>query len=139
MNKYNVFITYSGEGSFKFTVSKLGELEITAGKPIYVYNASVQLINDLRQLRRNLINVKINATPEGAFKIYDLDNFEGKTQSVREVVRVVAKEETKELESIPESGNTNTGTNESSLGSEKKEASKKKTTSKKSNKKINKK
>ena len=43
MNKYNVMITYAGEGNFKFTLRKIGEVEITNTRPIYIYNADVEI------------------------------------------------------------------------------------------------
>lgn len=78
MNLYNVLITYSGEGAFKFYIAGIGEVEITPRRPIFLYNASVKVINDLRLLKRSLINLKINASPEGAYKVFDLANIKGK-------------------------------------------------------------
>lgn len=78
MNLYNVLITYSGEGAFKFYIAGIGEVEITSYRPIFLYNASVQVINDLRLLRRSLITIKINGSPEGAYKIFDLANIRSK-------------------------------------------------------------
>lgn len=78
MNLYNVLITYSGEGAFKFYIAGIGEVEITSWRPIFLYNASVQVINDLRLLRRSLINIKLNGSPEGAYKIFDLANIKNK-------------------------------------------------------------
>ena len=78
MNLYNVLITYSGEGAFKFYIAGIGEVEITSRKPIFLYNANVQVINNLRLLRRSLISIKINGSPEGAYKIFDLANIKGK-------------------------------------------------------------
>jgi len=78
MNLYNVLITYSGEGAFKFYIAGIGEVEITSYRPIFLYNASVQVINDLRMLKRSLVNIKINGSPEGAYKIFDLANIRSK-------------------------------------------------------------
>ncbi len=74
-SKYNVLINYLGEGDFKFIIKKIGEVTITRFKPIYLYNADVDTINSLRQLRRMLIEITIGAKPEGAFKVYNLDNY----------------------------------------------------------------
>lgn len=78
MNLYNVLITYSGEGAFKFYIAGIGEVEITPRRPIFLYNAGVQVINDLRLLKRSLVNIKINGSPEGAYKIFDLANIRSK-------------------------------------------------------------
>ena len=72
-NKYNVLINYLGEGEFKFIVKKIGEVSITRHRPVYIYNADVDTINNLRTLRRLLIEITIGAKPSGAYKIYNLD------------------------------------------------------------------
>lgn len=86
MNLYNVLITYSGEGAFKFYISGIGEVEITSWRPIFLYNASVQVINDLRLLKRSLISIKINGSPDGAYKVFDLLNIRSKVDRKSEVV-----------------------------------------------------
>lgn len=78
MNLYNVLVTYSGEGAFKFYIAGVGEVEISSHRPIFLYNASVQVINDLRLLKRSLVNIKINGNPDGAYKIFDLANIKSK-------------------------------------------------------------
>ena len=47
-NKYNVMITYAGEGTFKFNLRKIGEVEISMTRPVYIYNADVDTINNLK-------------------------------------------------------------------------------------------
>ena len=75
-NKYNVMITYNGDGIFKFYIRKIGEVEISKTKPIYIYNADVDTINNLRELKRLLINITIGAKPTGAFRIFNMDDYE---------------------------------------------------------------
>lgn len=75
-NKYNVMVTYSGEGTFTFSLRKIGTVEITATRPIYIYNADVDTINNLRILKRMLINIAIGAKPTGAFRIFNMDDYE---------------------------------------------------------------
>ena len=86
MNLYNVLITYAGEGAFKFYLAGIGEVEITPWRPIFLYNASVQVINDLRLLKRSLVNIKINGSPEGAYKIFDMQSIKGKTDRTTESI-----------------------------------------------------
>lgn len=109
MNKYNVMITYAGEGSFKFTLRKIGEVEIMNTRPIYIYNADVDTINNLRALRGMLISIKIGAKPTGAFRIYNMDDYvSAKTTQVREHVAANYKEPVSnaEISSILKAGST---------------------------------
>lgn len=109
MNKYNVMITYAGEGSFKFTLRKIGEVEIMNTRPIYIYNADVDTINNLRALRGMLISIKIGAKPTGAFRIYNMDDYvSAKTVQVREQVAANYKEPVSnaEISSILKAGST---------------------------------
>lgn len=82
-SKYNVLINYKGEGEFKFIVKKIGEVSITKDKPVYIYNADVDMINNLRQLRRMLIEITIGAKPTGAFKILNTEDYEKKVTFVK--------------------------------------------------------
>ena len=79
-NKYNVLITYAGDGDFKFVVKKIGEVEISRTKPIYIYNADIDVINSLRVLKRMLINIAIGAKPTGAYKIYNMNDFDAQAK-----------------------------------------------------------
>lgn len=109
MNKYNVMITYAGEGNFKFTLRKIGEVEITNTRPIYIYNADVDTINNLRALRGMLISIKIGAKPTGAFRIYNMDDYiSAKTAQVREHVAANYREPVSnaEISSILKAGST---------------------------------
>ena len=72
-SKYNVLINYLGDGEFKFSIKKVGEVSISKSKPVYIYNADVETINNLRTLRRMLIEIVIGGKPTGAYKIYNLD------------------------------------------------------------------
>lgn len=71
-NKYNVLVTYKGDGDFRFKIRRIGEVIISADKPIFLYNADIETIGDLRQLKRLLVDITIGAKPLGAFKSYDL-------------------------------------------------------------------
>ena len=74
-NKYNIMITYKGDGDFKFVVKRIGEITITKTKPVYIYNVDANVINSLRDLRRLLLEVTIGAKPEGAYKVYNFDDY----------------------------------------------------------------
>lgn len=109
-NKYNVMITYQGAGTFKFSIRKIGEVEIEKGRPVYIYNADVDTINNLRALRRMLIDIKIGAKPTGAFRIFNMDDYvSAKTAQVRDRVGNNYKAEpisNAEISSILKSGNS---------------------------------
>lgn len=74
-NSYNILIKYRGDGDFKFMVKRIGEVYISKTKPVYIYNATVEVINDLRSLKRLLIDVIIGAKPTGAYKVYDYNDY----------------------------------------------------------------
>lgn len=75
-NKYDVLVTYAGDGDFKFQVRKIGEIEISSTKPVFIYNADVDTINNLRVLKRLLININIGAKPTGAFRVFNMDDYD---------------------------------------------------------------
>ena len=77
--KYNVFIRYSGDDEFKFVVKKIGEVNISKNKPVYIYNADLDVIESLRLLRKMRIEITIGAKPTGAFKVYNLEDYDRKT------------------------------------------------------------
>lgn len=72
-NKYNVLVTYRGDGTFKFKVKRIGEVSISSTKPIYIYNADTDIISDLRQLKRLLVDLSIGAKPNGAYRTYNIE------------------------------------------------------------------
>lgn len=74
-NKYNVLVNYLGDNEFKFIINRIGEVSISRNRPIYIYNADVDTINNLRVLRRLLVEIKIGAKPDGAYKVYNLDDY----------------------------------------------------------------
>ena len=80
--KYNVLLNYAGDGEFKFIVKRIGEVSITKQRPIFIYNVDAGVINDLRTLRRLLLNVTIGAKPNGAYKIYNFDDFTSMPKAV---------------------------------------------------------
>ena len=73
MNLYNVMVSYKGEGYINVYIPGLGDTTIHFGKPIYLKNASFNVIEALRQYRTMSIDIKINADQKGAFRIIDLN------------------------------------------------------------------
>lgn len=80
--KYNILITYNGDGDFKFIVKRIGEIIISKAKPVYIYNVDATVINDLRTLKRLLLDIHIGAKPTGAFKVYDFDAYSNMPKAV---------------------------------------------------------
>lgn len=83
-SRYNVLINYLGENTFKFVLKKVGEISISKDKPVYVYGADIETINHLRTLRRMLIEIKIGAKPEGAYKIYNMENIDREKERLKD-------------------------------------------------------
>ena len=71
-NLYNAKLTFKGEGNFTFTLPGYGDLTIYAGKDIYVKGLTVNGVEALRQLRPLLLEHKLNAKPDGCYKVIDL-------------------------------------------------------------------
>lgn len=74
MDLYNVMVYYEGEGSTNIFIPGVGDTTITYGRPLYLKNASFNVIEALRQFRMMMVTIKINAKQEGAFRIIDLTN-----------------------------------------------------------------
>lgn len=74
MNLYNVMVYYEGEGSTNIFIPGVGDTSITNGRPLYLKNASFNVVEALRQFRMMMVTIKINAKQEGAFRIIDLLN-----------------------------------------------------------------
>lgn len=71
-NTYNVRISFKGEGNFQFTLPGYGELTIYSGRDIFVKDLSVSGVEMLRQLRPLMLEHKLNAKPDGCYKVIDL-------------------------------------------------------------------
>lgn len=104
MNLYNVMVIYEGEGSTNIFIPGVGDTTITYGRPLYIKNASFNVIEALRQFRKMQVNIKINANQLGAFRVIDL----GEVTPVRKVLQSnLPKEEnvtTSDINSILKSG-----------------------------------
>ena len=71
-NLYSARLIFKGEGSFTFTLPKYGDLTIYEGKDIYIKGLTVSGVEALRQLRPLLLEHKLNAKPDGCYKVIDL-------------------------------------------------------------------
>lgn len=74
MNTYNARVSFSGEGSFDFTLPNYGEVKIYAGKDLYLKGLTQSGVEALRMLRPVLLEHKLNAKPDGCYKVIDLEN-----------------------------------------------------------------
>lgn len=72
MNLYNVMVFYEGEGSTNIYIPGNGDTTITNGKPIYIKNATMNVIEALRTFRKMKINIQIGAKATHAFRTIDL-------------------------------------------------------------------
>ena len=109
-NKYNVLVNYNGDGDFKFAINGLGEVSISKDKPIYIQNATLNTIEGLRVLRRMLIEIKIGVKPDGAYKIYNLEEVKSAKEKTAKSKfdfdrRGTETVSTNEISSILKSGN----------------------------------
>lgn len=84
-NLYNARLTFKGEGNFTFTLPNYGDLTIYEGRDIYVKGLTTNGVEALRQLRPLLLDHKLNAKPDGCYKVIDLTMSK---QSVRQFERV---------------------------------------------------
>lgn len=149
-NKYNILITYRGDGDFKFVVKKIGEVSISKGKPVYIYNVDAGVINDLRTMKRLLLDVSIGSKPDGAYKIYNFDNYTSMPKAVpgqrpnlvnaepisnNEISQILRGGSTPEPEVVPEVKPVKEEPKEEPKEESKPKATKKTTTKKKTTKK----
>lgn len=95
MNLYNVMVSYDGEGSTNIYIPGLGDTNIIHGRPIYLKNASFNVIEALRQFRKMQINIQIGAKGLGAFRTIDLQ------ASTKQAVRQLTP--AKEIDNVSES------------------------------------
>lgn len=94
MNLYNVMINYKGEGSTNIYIPGLGDTNIVYGRPIYLKNASFNVIEALRQFRVMKIDIQINAKQDGAFRIIDLEVNKTPYAKLKETHQLVKEEVT---------------------------------------------
>lgn len=97
MNLYNVMVNYTGEGETNIYIPSIGDTRITNGRPLYLKNASFNVIEALRQFRTMGIVLNIGVTAKGAFKIIDFNELSYKSRTnrvpVQEVKQAVSNED----------------------------------------------
>lgn len=81
MSTYNARVSFKGEGSFDFTLPNCGEVKIYAGKDLYIKGLTQSGVETLRALRPLLLEHKLNAKPDGCYKVLDLEEY--KSTSVK--------------------------------------------------------
>ena len=79
---YNVRVSYRGEGVFTFTVRGIGEVQIQAGRDLYIVDADIQTIEGLRQLKPVMVDIKIGAKSDGCYKTYDMNRLRPRVEQI---------------------------------------------------------
>lgn len=108
---YNVRVSYRGEGVFTFTVRGIGEVQIQAGRDLYIVDADVQTIEGLRQLKPVMVDIKIGAKSDGCYKTYDMNRLRPRVEQTSRMnysgyVKTVEAVSSEDLSSIKKAGQT---------------------------------
>lgn len=106
---YNVRVSYRGEGVFTFTVRGIGEVQIQAGRDLYIVDADVQTIEGLRQLKPVMVDIKIGAKSDGCYKTYDMNRLRPRVEQTSRMnysgyVKTVEAVSSEDLSSIKKAG-----------------------------------
>ena len=81
MGTYNAKVSFKGEGSFDFILPNYGEVQIFAGRDIYIKGLTQEGVEALRGLRPLLLEHKLNAKPDGCYKVIELETNKATVQS----------------------------------------------------------
>ena len=108
---YNVRVSYRGEGVFTFTVRGIGEVQIQAGRDLYIVDADVQTIEGLRQLKPAMVDIKIGAKSDGCYKTYDMNRIRPRVEQTSRMnysgyAKTVEAVSSEDLSSIKKAGQT---------------------------------
>lgn len=106
---YNVRVSYRGEGVFTFTVRGIGEVQIQAGRDLYIVDADVQTIEGLRQLKPVMVDIKIGAKSDGCYKTYDMNRLRPRVEQTSRMnysgyVKTVEAVSSEDLSNIKKAG-----------------------------------
>ena len=106
---YNVRVSYRGEGVFTFTVRGIGEVQIQAGRDLYIVDADVQTIEGLRQLKPVMMDIKIGAKSDGCYKTYDMNRLRPRVEQTSRMnysgyAKTVEAVSSEDLSSIKKAG-----------------------------------
>ena len=75
-NKFNVRLSFKGEGDLTFQLPIIGEITIWAGRDIFLVGATTEIVETLRQYRSMKLEHKLNADSKGCYKVIEVDNID---------------------------------------------------------------
>ena len=75
-NKFNVRLSFKGEGDLTFQLPIVGEVTIWAGRDIFLVGATSEIVETLRQYRSMKLEHKLNADSKGCYKVIEVDNID---------------------------------------------------------------
>ena len=75
-NKFNVRLSFKGEGDLTFQLPIVGEVTIWAGRDIFLVGATTEIVETLRQYRSMKLEHKLNADSKGCYKVIEVDNID---------------------------------------------------------------
>lgn len=75
-NKFNVRLSFKGEGDLTFQLPIVGEVTIWAGRDIFLVGATNEIVETLRQYRSMKLEHKLNADSKGCYKVIEVDNID---------------------------------------------------------------
>lgn len=87
MNLYNVMVYYNGEGTTNIFLPVVGDVNLVNGRPLYLKNCGFNVIEALRQFRMMMVDFKIGAKQDGAYRIIDYNDLDVPVRTNRRVVK----------------------------------------------------
>lgn len=75
-NKFNVRLSFKGEGDLTFQLPIVGEVTIWAGRDIFLVGATTEIVETLRQYRSMKLEHRLNADSKGCYKVIEVDNID---------------------------------------------------------------
>lgn len=75
-NKFNVRLSFKGEGDLTFQLPIVGEVTIWAGRDIFLVGATTEIVETLRQYRSMKLEHKLNTDSKGCYKVIEVDNID---------------------------------------------------------------
>lgn len=103
MNLYNIMVYYNGEGTTNIFIPGVGDTVIGNGRPIYLKNASFNVLEAIRTFRSMGIDLKINVDSLGAFRTIDLQESRNPVNVLKET-RPVEKVDADDIQSVLKAG-----------------------------------
>jgi hypothetical protein len=75
-SKFNVRLSFKGDGDLTFQLPIVGEITIWAGRDIFLKGATAEIVETLRQYRSMKLEHKLNADAKGCYRVIEVDNIE---------------------------------------------------------------